>query len=75
MSLYSSANIWLVGHSLGGALTSLLAASFGLPFEFPGERLGALCMIIKFMARKAVTTSTSKLGVHEAESTQNIRRE
>jgi putative lipase involved disintegration of autophagic bodies len=74
MSLYSSANIWLVGHSLG-ALVSLLGASFGLPFEFPGERLAALCMIIKFMARKAVTTSTSKLGVHEAESTQNIRRE
>lgn len=42
--LYPSANIWLVGHSLGGSLASLLGATFGLPaiaFEAPGERLAA----------------------------------
>jgi len=38
------ANLWLVGHSLGGALASLLGATYGLPavaFEAPGERLAA----------------------------------
>ncbi|KAF8735146.1 hypothetical protein AX14_002653 [Amanita brunnescens Koide BX004] len=42
--LYPSSNIWLVGHSLGGALASLLGATYGLPavaFESPGERLAA----------------------------------
>ncbi|KAL0946658.1 hypothetical protein HGRIS_012850 [Hohenbuehelia grisea] len=42
--LYPSANIWLVGHSLGGALASLLGATYGFPavaFESPGERLAA----------------------------------
>ncbi|OCH93397.1 alpha/beta-hydrolase [Obba rivulosa] len=42
--MYPKANIWLVGHSLGGALASLLATTFGLPavaFEAPGERLAA----------------------------------
>lgn len=41
---YPFANIWLVGHSLGGALAALLGATFGLPavaFEAPGERLAA----------------------------------
>ncbi|CAH2352212.1 putative lipase Atg15p [[Candida] railenensis] len=35
-------NIWLTGHSLGGALASLLGRTFGLPavaFEAPGEML------------------------------------
>ncbi|KAJ3889938.1 alpha/beta-hydrolase [Lentinula edodes] len=43
-TLYPSANLWLVGHSLGGALASLLGSTFGLPaiaFESPGERLAA----------------------------------
>lgn len=42
--IYPSANIWLVGHSLGGALASLLGATYGFPvvaFESPGERLAA----------------------------------
>ncbi|KAL1677418.1 Alpha/Beta hydrolase protein [Schizophyllum commune] len=44
VSLYPSANIWLTGHSLGGALASLLGATYGFPavaFESPGERLAA----------------------------------
>jgi len=43
-TLYSSSDIWIVGHSLGGALASLLGSTFGLPsvaFESPGERLAA----------------------------------
>ncbi|KAH9952107.1 alpha/beta-hydrolase [Amylocystis lapponica] len=43
-ALYPTSTIWLVGHSLGGALASLLATTFGLPavaFEAPGERLAA----------------------------------
>ncbi|KAJ6597044.1 alpha/beta-hydrolase [Mycena vulgaris] len=42
--LYPTANVWLVGHSLGGALAALLGITFGLPavaFEAPGERLAA----------------------------------
>lgn len=42
--LYPFANIWLVGHSLGGSLASLLGSTFGLPavaFEAPGERMAA----------------------------------
>jgi len=44
MYLYPTSNIWLVGHSLGGAIASLLSSTFGLPavaFESPGERLAA----------------------------------
>ncbi|KAJ7741577.1 alpha/beta-hydrolase [Mycena maculata] len=42
--LYPTANVWLVGHSLGGALAALLGTTFGLPavaFESPGDRLPA----------------------------------
>ena len=43
--LYSpDSNIWIIGHSLGGALASLLGATFGAPvvtFESPGEKMAA----------------------------------
>ncbi|KAF8447897.1 alpha/beta-hydrolase [Boletus edulis BED1] len=42
--LFPHANIWLVGHSLGGSLASLLGSTFGLPvvaFQAPGERMAA----------------------------------
>jgi len=30
-SLYPNANTWVVGHSLGGSLASLLGVTFGVP--------------------------------------------
>ena len=42
--LYPHSNVWLVGHSLGGAVSSLLGLTFGLPvvtFEAPGDDLAA----------------------------------
>ena len=42
--LYPEANIWVIGHSLGGALSSLLGVTFGVPtvtFEAPGAKMAA----------------------------------
>jgi lipase ATG15 len=42
--LYPQSNIWLVGHSLGGAVSSLLGMTFGLPvvtLEAPGDDMAA----------------------------------
>ncbi|KAG5650171.1 hypothetical protein H0H81_000456 [Sphagnurus paluster] len=42
--MYPNANIWMIGHSLGGALASLIGVTFGAPvvaFEAPGERRAA----------------------------------
>lgn len=42
--LYPESNIWIIGHSLGGALASLLGVTFGAPsvsFESPGDRMAA----------------------------------
>ncbi|KAF5386866.1 hypothetical protein D9615_002087 [Tricholomella constricta] len=42
--MYPNADIWMIGHSLGGALASLIGVTFGAPvvaFEAPGERLAA----------------------------------
>ncbi|RXW19553.1 hypothetical protein EST38_g6288 [Candolleomyces aberdarensis] len=42
--MYPDANIWLTGHSLGGALSSLIGVTFGAPvvaFEAPAEKLAA----------------------------------
>ncbi|TFK98615.1 alpha/beta-hydrolase [Pterulicium gracile] len=42
--MYPDSNIWIIGHSLGGALASLLGVTFGVPvvtFESPGERMAA----------------------------------
>lgn len=42
--LYPDSNVWLTGHSLGGAVSSLLGMTFGIPtvtFEAPGEALAA----------------------------------
>ena len=42
--LYPDSEVWVTGHSLGGALSSLLGRTYGLPvvtFEAPGERLAS----------------------------------
>jgi len=42
--MYPDANIWMIGHSLGGALASLIGVTFGAPvvaFEAPGEKRAA----------------------------------
>ncbi|KAI9679061.1 MAG: putative lipase atg15 [Trizodia sp. TS-e1964] len=42
--LYPDANIWVVGHSLGGSVSSLLGLTYGLPvitIEAPGDALAA----------------------------------
>lgn len=42
--LYPNSEIWMSGHSLGGAVSSLLGLTFGLPvttFEAPGDALAA----------------------------------
>jgi lipase ATG15 len=42
--MYPDSNVWLTGHSLGGAVSSLLGMTFGIPtvtFEAPGEALAA----------------------------------
>ncbi|KDQ59869.1 hypothetical protein JAAARDRAFT_175419 [Jaapia argillacea MUCL 33604] len=42
--MYPEATIWLTGHSLGGALASLVGSTFGAPvvaFEAPAEKLAA----------------------------------
>ncbi|KAF8888293.1 hypothetical protein BD779DRAFT_1524577 [Infundibulicybe gibba] len=46
--MYPNANIWIVGHSLGGALSSLLGATFGVPvvaFEAPRSVLQLVAYI------------------------------
>ncbi|KAJ3566602.1 hypothetical protein NP233_g6902 [Leucocoprinus birnbaumii] len=42
--MYPDSNIWVIGHSLGGALASLIGLTFGAPvvaFEAPGEVMAA----------------------------------
>lgn len=43
-ALYPDSEVWVTGHSLGGALGSLLGRTYGLPvvtFEAPGDMLAA----------------------------------
>ncbi|KAJ3720828.1 alpha/beta-hydrolase [Lentinula guzmanii] len=42
--IYPDSNIWIIGHSLGGSLASLVGVTFGAPvvtFEAPGEKMAA----------------------------------
>lgn len=43
-AMYPDSDVWVTGHSLGGALSSLLGRTYGLPvvtFEAPGEQLAS----------------------------------
>ncbi|KAG9318027.1 Alpha/Beta hydrolase protein [Chiua virens] len=42
--MYPNSHIWVIGHSLGGAVSSLIGVTFGAPvvtFEAPAEKLAA----------------------------------
>jgi putative lipase involved disintegration of autophagic bodies len=42
--MYPSSHIWIIGHSLGGSVSSLIGVTFGAPvvaFEAPAEKLAA----------------------------------
>lgn len=42
--MYPESDIWVIGHSLGGALASMLGVTFGVPvvaIESPGEKMAA----------------------------------
>jgi putative lipase involved disintegration of autophagic bodies len=64
------ANIWIIGHSLGGALASLMGITFGTPvvaFESPGERMALLDSTYhpRYVAKKK-TIQTNCLTVSRA---------
>ncbi|RDB22165.1 putative lipase ATG15 [Hypsizygus marmoreus] len=62
LHIHPSANVWLVGHSLGGALASLLGSTYGLPavaFESPGERLAASRLHLRLPPAPSSSSSPS----------------
>jgi putative lipase involved disintegration of autophagic bodies len=41
---YKNSTIWITGHSLGGAVASMVGQTFGIPtvtFEIPGDNLAS----------------------------------
>lgn len=66
-TLFPHSNIWLVGHSLGGALASLLGTTFGFPaiaFESPGESLAAHRLHLPLPPRSPTSSAPSAPVTH-----------
>jgi putative lipase involved disintegration of autophagic bodies len=58
--LYPHANIWMIGHSLGGGLASLIGVTFGAPteaFEAPAEKLAATRLHLPSPVRSSGSTT------------------
>jgi putative lipase involved disintegration of autophagic bodies len=72
--MYPNADIWIVGHSLGGALSSLVGTTFGAPavaFEAPGEKMAASRLHLP----SPVSRPVSSIGLHtdwHQPSTQHV---
>jgi putative lipase involved disintegration of autophagic bodies len=79
--LYPHANIWVIGHSLGGALASLVGVTFGAPvvaFEAPGEKLAAARLhinlpVIDFRISSFTSTPLLATGFPADRSTRHTR--
>ena len=74
---YPKADIWLVGHSLGGAVASLVAQTYGLPavtFQAPGERLAAqrLGLPIAPLSQLEILNNKNGTGRNETRFAENI---
>ena len=57
--LFYTSTIWLVGHSLGGPLASLLGTTFGQPTVNPNP--GSLCMEQLAMLEIHLSTTTKSV--------------
>lgn len=74
--MYPDSNIWVIGHSLGGALASLLGATFGAPvvaFESPGEKMASKRLHLPQLVRSiAVSMPEHRADITAKPSTQHI---
>ncbi|KAI7849927.1 Alpha/Beta hydrolase protein [Circinella umbellata] len=62
---YKNATIWLTGHSLGGAIASLVGQTFLVPtvtYEIPGERLAAQRLHLPFAYENQVNIPLWSFG-------------
>lgn len=66
-AIYPKANVWVVGHSLGGAVSSLLGMTYGLPtvtFEAPGDVLAATRLGLPIPPGYSTHQSRDNMGIY-----------